>query len=127
MRRMPDLDLFPATMFNAAYVQRAVELADALKEQWLDVALAGPNLVAEAATRMEEASRRAALNAEWISRLNVGVDLDEDEEAYRRDNAWRLQDLTQDWQHAAADLVAHLTDFIALAQSALDDDGTRAV
>jgi hypothetical protein len=93
------------------YVLRVDTLADALREKWLDVVLAGPELVGKTATKVEAASRAVAWQVVELS----DVVSTEEEEASAFTQAAR----------AVRELATGMDEFIEAAQSALDDDGTE--
>jgi len=101
-------DMSPSDDFSPAFAERATELADEVRKEWLEVVLAGPKSLAEIATKMERAGRSAAKASDWLARHRTSSN-------DTRQGFGISTDIVRDG----------LQEFIAGAQAALDDDGTR--
>ncbi|MET8181962.1 hypothetical protein [Streptomyces sp. NPDC005336] len=106
-----DFDLYPNSLADET-VQRCNDTARALQDKWLEVGLVGPSDAATIGKEIEQAARSAILQ---VQRLKWFVDNDDDRRI-----------ATQSMIGASAEKLAQLLDaFIAFAQGALDDDGSR--
>lgn len=106
----------PIEHFTSAYAQRAFELSDQIKEKWLEVALTGPKSIINSASSIQRGSHHLA---------SLLTDLSSSSAQY---DATQIPDFTARRTAAAKTIAEALSrkidEFVVLAQTALDDDGT---
>ncbi|MFF7970933.1 hypothetical protein [Streptomyces sp. NPDC007905] len=110
-----DYDSFPFERIDSNFTARCEEAADAVKEKWVEVALAGPKEIAETASRLERLSNAIIFRVLGLHQYTSG-----ERSADQRDLLGirsRIGEEAQEFEHT-------LDRFIFLAQAALDDDGS---
>ncbi|MFK4689832.1 hypothetical protein [Streptomyces pristinaespiralis] len=107
---------FPYSRINAYLSSHCKEAANTIKEKWVDVALAGPKEITEAASLLERLSNALAFRVEALRRLVETTDGPTD-----TSHAGIKNRITQE----AIEFEENLERFMLLAQAALDDDGSR--
>jgi hypothetical protein len=109
-------DDFPYWRLSESLSSRAEEGFHAVKEKWVDVALAGPKEITEAASHLERLSNALAFRIEGLRRLTDATEgiTDSEHEAI----ASRIVMEANEFEDK-------LDAFVMLAQAALDDDGSR--
>ncbi|MET8403476.1 hypothetical protein [Streptomyces sp900116325] len=108
-------DSFPFERIDVLFASRCEEAADAVKEKWIEVALAGPKEIAETASRLERLSNALIFRVLGL-RQYVSGERVTDEEGMRR--------IRERIGREAEEFEQLLDKLIFLAQAALDDDGS---
>ncbi|MGW1801517.1 hypothetical protein ACWCQN_37780 [Streptomyces sp. NPDC001984] len=106
-------DLSRFERIDSAFVARCEESADAVKERWIEVALAGPRDIAQTASKIERISNALAA-------LVFGVHM----HGEMNFSGEELQEVKNRIGREAEEFEQTLDKFIFLAQAALDDDGS---
>ncbi|MEU6509266.1 hypothetical protein [Streptomyces sp. NPDC046942] len=101
--------------FTQEFVEAHPVMAASVKAAWLEVALAGPKSVRDAATEFEASSRGAAIMATMIRHGFDTAAVDAD---------MTRVDMIRDFVAEVDKLNSALGKFIELAQISLEDDGT---
>lgn len=109
------VDMFPSHLVTEELAQRIEECADTVREKWVEVALAGPKEVSEAASRIERLSNALAFRVQGYRRL-VNWDGDSEQGDYTA--------IQERIGREAIELEESLDRLIFAAQTALDDDGS---
>ncbi|MEU9625307.1 hypothetical protein AB0D89_00580 [Streptomyces luteogriseus] len=108
-------DPFPFERIDELFAERCEEAADAVKEKWVEVALAGPKDIAETASRLERLSNALTFRVLGLHQY-VSGERSAGEEA--------LLGIKDRIEEEAKEFEQTLDKFIFLAQAALDDDGS---
>ncbi|MGC9540359.1 hypothetical protein [Streptomyces sp. UG1] len=109
------------------FAQEFWEMQQQIRDKWLEVALAGPQVVVDKATQIEEASRELTV----LLRLRFVFDDPDPERAASHEEAaaYLLRAVVElnaeRAKEVAEKVVSGVAEFISLAQLALDDDGSK--
>jgi hypothetical protein len=109
-------DQFPFERVGEEFAQRCSQVADQVREAWVDVALSGPKNVTEVASSLERLSNALAFRTEGLVRLLSTQERVLSSSAYEG-----VKDVIAEEAQKFDDAVEN---FILLAQTALDDDGS---
>ncbi|MFF3774321.1 hypothetical protein [Streptomyces sp. NPDC002232] len=106
---------FPSERIDEAFSARCEEAADAVKEKWVEVALAGPKGIAETASKLERLGNALAFRVMGLRQYLSG------ERTASEDTLRGIRDRIAT---EAAEFEQALDQFVFRAQAALDDDGS---
>ncbi|MFJ3922764.1 hypothetical protein [Streptomyces sp. NPDC090022] len=108
-------DAFPFERINETFTARCEEAADAVKEKWVEVALAGPKEIATTASKLERLSNALTFRVLGLHQYVSGE---------RTTSEEALQGIKDRIAEEAREFEETLDRFVFLAQAALDDDGS---
>ncbi|MGI5511134.1 hypothetical protein [Streptomyces sp. CA-106131] len=108
--------VFPYDRVDVMFSGRCEELADAVREKWVDVALAGPKKLADIATSLERLSNVLVFRVVGLRRL-----LDSEGRTQETSTYDSIKELIA---KDAEEFESELDRFISVAQATLDDDGS---